>query len=254
MAGGWSLLRPDLLLWVALAALVATATMSMPPPGGEQSPPALPFLISVMSGLAVTMLPAVLFTAQAEGRQLTWGPVLMLLARKAAPLVAYAIVAMLMAWSAEAGMLVAVSFAFGDTPSMIPISTVAGVIILVSILVRFAFLPFVVILTERDQIPTALWQWQRGTALAPFFWPLTAAARLTEGNRWRLVFYTVLGQGLPILAALVPKTVMLPVAVAVMLVLTMVQGALFEHYRRRCEETGVPAPTLPLEATSSAKD
>lgn len=243
---GWALLRPDLVLWLALAALVAVATMSMPPPSDEP-PPALPFLVSIVSGLLTTMLPAVLFTAQLEGRQLTWVPVLLLMARKAAPLVAYAITAIFIAWGAEASMLVAVTFAFGNTPALIPISTVAGVVILVTILVRFSFLPFLVILLERDNVPAELWEWKRAKALAPIFWPLTTSSRLTEGNRWRLVFYTILGQALPVAATFAPKPLVLPASIIALIVLTTVQGVFFLHYRRRCEETGVPPPTLPLE-------
>lgn len=246
MRQGWALVRPDLMLWLALATLIAVATMSMPPPG-DQPPPALPFLISIVSGLLTTMLPAVLFTAQLEGRQLTWGPVLLLMARKAGPLVMYAIIAIAIAWGAEAMMLVAVTQVFGESRILIPLSTVAGVVIFVSILVRFSFLSFLVILLEREQLPADLWQWQRGVKLAPLFWPLTASSRLTEGNRWRLVFYTLLGQALPIGAALVKAPFVLPASVLAMILLTTVQGVFFLHYRRRCEETGVPPPSLPLE-------
>jgi hypothetical protein len=246
MRQAWSLLRPDLVLWVALSALVAVASLSMPPPEAETPTPALPFLIKILSGLATTMLPAVLFTAQLEGRQLTWGPVLLLLARKAAPLVAYAVTAYLIASSAATLMLVAVSFAFGDTPVLIPASIIAGVVILVSILVRFTFLAFLVILLERDQLPPALWQWERSAALAPYLWPLTASSRLTEGARWGLVFYTLLGFALPVAAALAPTPLVLPSAIVAMIILTMTQGVFFVHYRRRCEETGVPPPVLPL--------
>jgi len=252
MAQGWALLRPDLVLWLALSALVAVATLSAPPPGGDAPPPLLPFLISITSGLVMTMLPAVLFSAQLEGRQLTWGPVLLLMARKAGPLVAYAIIAIFIAWTAEAAMLVSVSYALGEGPALIPISAVAGIVILVSILVRFSFLPFLVILLEKDQVPAALWQWQRAAALAPVFWPLTASARLTEGSRWRLAFYTLIGQLLPWLAARVPEVAVLPASILALLALTSVQGVYFVHYRRRCEETGVPPPRLPLDAVLAA--
>ncbi len=249
MRQGWTLLRPDLVLWLALAALVSVATISLPPPGDEP-PPALPFLISVISGLVTAMLPAVLFTAQLEGRQLTWGPVLALMARKAGPLVAYAVTAIFIAWGAETMMRLAVTNALGESPILIPASTVAGFVIFISILVRFSFLSFLVILLERDRLPPALWQWQwqRVAPLAGLFWPLTASARLTEGRRWRLVFYTLLGQALPVGAAYLPAPFILPAAVIAMLVVWTVQAVFFMHYRRRCEETGVPAPTLPLEA------
>jgi len=247
MRAGWSLVRPDIILWLALAILIAVARMSMPT-SSEQPPPAFPFLITLLSGLIAAMLPAVLFTAQLEGRQLTWGPVLLLMSRKAGPLVVYAIAAIAIAWGAEALMIVAVSQAFGDSPILIPASTVAGVVIFVSILVRYSYLSFLVVLLERDKLPPLLWQWQRMAGAAAAFWPLTASSRLTEGNRWRLVFYTLMGQALPLAAAYVPGVFALPASVAAMLVLTIVQGVFFLHYRRRCEEAGVPAPTLPLEA------
>jgi hypothetical protein len=193
------------------------------------------------------MLPAVLFTAQLEGRQLTWGPVLLLMARKALPLVLYAITAILIAWGAEAMMLIGFSLALGDNPMLIPASGFAGFVILISILVRYSFLPFLIMLQDRDRLPAGLWQWKRAPQLAPMFWPLTASARLTEGRRWRLVFYTLLGQALPVIASRVPVPWVLPVAIAAMIVLTMVQGVFFQHYQASCDESGAPAPTLPIE-------
>ncbi len=252
MRQGWLLVRPDLVLWLALFALVAVATMSLPPPGGEQAPPALPFLVAVVAGLMTTMLPAVLFTAQVEGRQLTWGPVLLLMAQRAAPLVVYALTAVAIAWSAEAVMLVAVTFALGESPILIPLSSVAGLVILVSILVRYSFLPFLVILLQREYVPEALWRWNRAGALGALFWPLTASARLTEGLRWQLAPYTLLGQLLPLLAAIAPGPSRLPASIIVLLVVTVVQGVIFLHYERRCEQAGVPRPTLPLESPSPA--
>lgn len=247
MRQAWAFVRPDLLLWAGLAALIAVAAMSMPPPAGDTPPPALPMLVAVFSGLLTMMLPAVLFTAQLQGRQLTWGPILLLMARKAAPLIFYALTGFLIAWSADVTMLLAVTAALGETPALIPLSTVAAVVIFVSIIVRFSFLSFLVILLERDQVPPALWQWERFQGLAPVFWPLTASSRLTEGSRWRLVFYTLLERGLPVLAAMVPAPWTVVSSTLALVVLTTVQGVFFLHYRRRCEEMGLPPPALPIE-------
>lgn len=246
MRQGWGLVRPDLMLWLALAALIAVAAMAMPP-AGDTPPPALPMLVAVFSGLLTMMLPAVLFTAQIHGRQLTWGPILLLMARKAAPLIFYALIGFLIAWGADVVMLLAITAALGESPALIPISTAAAVVIFVSIVVRFSFLSFLVLLLERDQLPPALWQWERLPALAPAFWPLTASARLTEGNRWRLVFYTLLERIFPVLAALVPAPYTLISSTLALIVLTTVQAVFFFHYRRRCEEMGVPPPVLPIE-------
>jgi len=115
------------------------------------------------------------------------------------------------------------------------------------VLVHFSFLPFLVILLERASIPPSLWQWSRGAALAPMFWPLTASSRMTEGIRWRLAFYMLLGRVVPAGALLVPPAGLVPVLVFAMLFLMTVQAVFFLHYRTRCEETGVPAPELPIE-------
>jgi hypothetical protein len=246
MRRGWGLLRPDLVLWVALACLIAVATMSMPA-GGDEPPPALPFFVMVVSGLLTSMLPAVLFTAQVEGRQLSWAPVLLLMARKAAPLVFYALTAFFLASAANTAMLLATTAAVGNTPMLIPSSTIAGAVIFLSIIVRYSYLPFLVILLERDKVPPALWQWQRMPQAAPLFWPLTASARLTEGSRWSLAFYTSLEFALPFAATVAPAAFMLPVSVLAQLFAWAVQGVFFLKYLHRCEVASLPAPTLPLE-------
>ncbi len=253
MREGWRLVQPDLLLWLALSSLVTVAAMSLPPPGVDQPPPVFPFLVSIVSGLLTSMLPAVLFTAQLERLELTWAPVLRLVLRKAAPLLGYAIVAMSIAYGADSLMIAAVSLALGDSPLLLPASTICGIVILVTILVRFSFLPFLVILHERADIPEKLWKWEKVEQAAPLFWPLTASARLTEGVRWRLVFYTLIGQVLPIATALVGSTpAKFPVSVAAMLVLTTVQAVLYGHYRRRAGELAIAAPVLPLEEDAEA--
>jgi hypothetical protein len=248
------MLRPDLLLWLAFAALIVVATMSMPampsmPTSGNQELQIVPFpfLIFAVTRLVTAMLPAILFTAQLEGRQLSWGPVLLLMARKAAPVLVYATIASLLAEAAEHAIVVALVQALGTTESSAFLSTIAGVIVYVSILVHFSFLSFLVILLDRTRLPPALWQWRRMTALAPLFWPLTASSRMTEGIRWRLAFYMLLGRVLPSGAMLVPTEVLLPALVLVMLTLMVVQAVFFVHYCRRCEELGVPAPALPAE-------
>lgn len=244
---GWAYLRPDLVLWLGLSALLAVAMMAVPPPG-EEAPPTLPYVIAAASALVNMMLPAILFTAQLESRQLTWGPVLSLMARKAPPLIAYSLIGFLLAFGAYSAMALSITLGLGDSPILIPITEVVGFVILISIIVRYSFLPFLVVLTERDRVPPALWQWRRFAQLAPLFWPLTASARMTEGMRWSLVFFTLLAPAMRSAAALLPVPLVLPAAMGALLLATAVQGVFFHHYRRRCEETGVPQPELPFEA------
>ena len=253
MRQGWAYLRPDLVLWLGLSALFAVAMMALPPPGAEQqAAPVFPFLIAAASALVNMMLPAILFTAQIESRQLTWGPVLSLMARKAAPLIVYSLVAFTLAYGANWVMVVGMSFALGNSSILIPLTSVAGLVILMSIIVRYSYLPFLVVLTEREQVPAALWKWQRLPALAAAFWPLTASARMTEGSRWSLVFFTMLAPAVRSAALLLPAALVLPASMIGLMVATIVQGVFFHHYRRRCAETGVPAPALPFEAPLAA--
>jgi hypothetical protein len=247
MRQGWAYLRPDLVLWLGLSALLAVAMMAVPSPG-EEAPRTLPYVIAAVSALVNMMLPAILFTAQLESRQLTWGPVLSLMARKAPPLIAYSLVGFVLAFGAYSAMAVSMTLGLGNTELLIPVTEVVGFVILLSIIVRYSFLPFLVVLTERDQVPPALWQWQRFVQLAPLFWPLTASARMTEGLRWRLVFFTMLAPAVRSAAALLPAPLVLPAAMGALVLATVVQGVFFHHYRRRCEETGVPQPELPFEA------
>lgn len=252
---GWAWLRPDLPLWLGLATLLAVAMMAVPPPGqpdAAEQAPTISYLIAAASALVNMMLPAILFTAQIEGRQLTWGPVLGLMARKAAPLIAYSLAAFLLAFGVYIAMVQAVTLGLGDSAALVPLASVAGLVLMLSIIVRFSFLPFLVVLADREQLPPAMWEWQRAAPLAPLFWPLTASARMTEGVRWRLVFYTILPPTLRTAAVLLPVYLVLPGAAAALLVATAVQGVFFDYYRRRCEETGVPQPSLPFEAAMTA--
>lgn len=258
MRRAWARVRPDLALWLALAALMAVAGTSLPGPltpdaaQPTEPPPLLPLLVLGMAGMVSTMLPSVVFTAQLVGHQLTWGPAFRLMARRALPLFGYALVATSIAWAADLAMLLGVTMALGNSPALIPLSTIAAAVIFVSILVRFCFLPFLVILLERDQMPESLWSWQRLQGMAPMLWPLTASARLTEGLRWRLAFYAVLERALPVGAAVLPGPWRVPATIAVVLVLTMVQAVYYEHFLARLGSLGVARPRLPLELERNA--
>lgn len=254
MRQGLARLRPDLVLWLALSILVTVAFSAMGGPTEETPAPAfVPAVIRVGTAILMTMLPALLFTAQLEGRELTWKPVLLLIGRKAGALVTFEIVTNLVALAMAIAMANAVSLALGDSPLAVPASLTLGFVIAVSVLVRFTFLPFVLVLTEREQLPEGLWQWNRLPALAAFFWPLTVSVALTDGNIWRLAVYQALLLVLPFASFVVPPAALFPASVLASLVGVMIQGVFFEHYRRRCEETACPAPHLPFSPSAEAE-
>lgn len=243
---GWRLVRPDLALWVALSALLGVAALSMSP-ASDQPPPLLPAVVGMTVGLVTAMLPAILFTAKLEEREITWGPALAFCGRKALPLFAYVLIAVMLAYGADSAVRVSVALVLRESPATVPMATLGGTVVLLSILVRFSFLPFLVLLSSRDEVPDSLWQWRVGEALAPWLWPLTTAARQTEGYRWRLVPYTVLTLAVPWLPALVAVEAALLVSVLGQILLLTVQAVFFDYYCVRCEDTGVPGPRLPPE-------
>jgi hypothetical protein len=61
------------------------------------------------------------------------------------------------------------------------------------------------------------------------------------------VFFTMLAPAIRAGALLMPAPLVLPASMVALMLATAVQGVFFHHYRSRCEETGVPQPTLPFE-------
>lgn len=261
MREGWALVRPDFLLWAALSALSVLssvfalselATLQATPPEEVRSLPVLPFLVSMACALLTGMLPAVLFAARSQGRQLTWTPILALLAGRLGPFLGYGLVGFLVVFLAGQGMTLAVTAALGDSAALEPLATIAGWVVRVSIVVRFSFLPFLVMLCDRDRVPAEFWKWKQLGVVAAWFWPLTASARLVEGRGWSLAFYAILGQTLPAAALQAPASLVFPLSIAVAVLLVSVQAVLFLHFRARCAEVGVPPPQLPAEPALAA--
>lgn len=243
MMRGWLLVRPDLVLWVALSALLAVATLALPP-GTEDPAPVLPALVGLTTALLTATLPPVLFTAAASGCEVTWGRVWRYLLLKAPILLAYWVLALLVALVPAVVVGEAVRLTLGGTAAEVPLSALGAILVFLVFAVRFSFLPFLAILYERGQIAEALWSVPRAPWLGSLAWPLVTSARLTENVRWRMTPYVLLVGIVPNLPRMAGTALLLPAEVLCQVLALTVQAVLYCYFRAQAESRGVAAPAL----------
>ncbi|HYB98271.1 MAG TPA: hypothetical protein VEC57_03970 [Candidatus Limnocylindrales bacterium] len=246
MRRGWALVRRDLVLWVAISFLLSLAIVALPPVGSEPtSQGLLPALIGLVASLVTFMLPPFLFAVEAQHREVSWGPVLRHLVVRIPAFLASVLLAFLC--TEVVGMLAhdAVALALGTGEPAQVLAVLTQQIILVSLLVRFSFFPFLVILFHRADLPPQLWELQRAAPLGAALWPFTASSRLTEGIRWQLVPYTVLGLAMPLLAPLAGPKLILPVSIVARIFLLTLQAVLFCYFLERLRARDAPQPPIP---------
>ena len=233
MQAGWRLVRRDLVLWIALAGLLALASAGAPTEGD----PGLNFatFIGVSTALLTAVLPAILFEAAARDVEVEWGDVAALLGRKLLPFVAYATLAFGLTAAAAVGVQAGMALVLRGTPLMLPLSTAAAAIVSVTLLVRFCFMPFLVLLHERDEWPAP--DGAFGQPLMQLLsWPLVTSSAIGADVRWRLVPYVVIIRLGPLLALAVPPGALLPFLLLWRLFELTALGVLFQYFigaRRR---------------------
>ncbi len=243
MMQGWRLVRPDLVLWTALSALLSVAALALPA-GSEDPAPVLPAIIGLTTALVTATLPPVLFTAAATGGEVTWGQVWRYLLLRAPIMLAYWILALLVALVPAVVVGTIFSVALEGTTAEIPLSAFSAVLVFLLFAVRFSFLPFLAILHERGQIAEALWNVPRAPRLGIFAWPLVASARLTETVRWRLTPYVLLIGIVPNLPRMAGTTLQLPAELLCQILALTVQGVLYTYFRAQAQALGLPAAVL----------
>lgn len=244
MASGWRLVRPDLLLWVGLSALLAVAALALPPATPESPAPVLPAFIGLTTAVITATLPPVLFTAAATGQEITWAQVWRYLLVRAPLMLAYWILALLVAFVPAVATGEILSLALAGTSAEIPVSAFAAMSVFLIFAVRFSFLPFLAILYERAQIDEALWRTPQAPWLGRLAWPLVASARLTVNDRWGLTPYVLLVGAVPNLPRLVDQTLLLPTEVLCQLLALTVQAVLYTHFCAQGGARGLPAVAL----------
>jgi hypothetical protein len=245
LAHSWRLVRRDLMLWVAMATLLSLATIGIAqqqpgtPDGAPTAPDAFIALVGIVGMLVMATLPPVLFLAAAARETLDWGDVGRRIAGRVLPLLAYFLLAALLSWAAASTVLLVTASLLKGTPVAPAVSGTLASIILVSILCAFAFLPFLILLSDREKTPEDLWSTPRLPLLGRLLWPMIASARMTDGLRWRIAPYVVLNFVAPRLAPLAPVDFLLPALVAALLVSLVGLAVQFDYWLLVCERRGM---------------
>jgi len=225
MLGGWSLVRPDLSLWI-LVALASTGASLAPGTAAGGLAPALA-AIPLLLLLIVTV--TVKFDAAARGVEAPWGDVFERFFARVLLLLAASAASLAMCVGAAIVTRAAVIILMRNAEAMPLASMVLGVIIYITLLARFSFVPFLAVLDRHADLELG------GGKLAPLtrlVWPLLASSRMTDGLRWRLAPYVVL-LNLGSAVALLPPPVRIPFLLAWQFVQLTAQAVLFHHYRER---------------------
>lgn len=238
LAAGWRIVRTDLGLWLVVAMFPGLMTAAAA--RAEGGPSARLGLLTILALVLLSMLAIVKFDAAAHGRRLPLDDTLGRALRRILPyLAAFASVALITlgaGWLAEEGVLIATR----GTPVSTFAAAAVSTVIYLSLLVRYAFWPYLAVLDRRpdlDRQAVAYGTWM--APLAAVGWPLMASSAMTAGYRWRLAPYVVLmGLG-PSLTAAAPPALRPPLATLWWIVQLTLQAVIFNHYRNRLGVVGV---------------
>jgi hypothetical protein len=202
MRGGWHLVSRNLVLWVAVAAFSALLTALADSMHG-QAPPTLTILQGLLPVL-VTFLAVAKFDAAARNAESEWGKLGILLLLRGLPLLGCAILATLITRVPQSLVYHLTAALLGGTPLQHAISEVFSIVIYISLLARFCFIPFLVVLQRRGDLNDTVLPRGRLNLPAALVWPFVASDKMTDGVRWRVAPYLALPYLTAIAISLVP--------------------------------------------------
>jgi hypothetical protein len=240
--------------------------LSAPEPADEATVRGPALVLMVMGTLArVALAPAVLviagirFDALSRERAASWGDVARVARRRLLPALAAWLLAaglgLALSLVAQTGALLAFKTGNQDFESVRVVSVVVQRFVFIVVLVRFAFVPFVVALSDFGHWRPA----QSGKSIVRALayrigWPLIASSAMTRDVRWRVLPYLVLGIYAPAAAGLAPPVLRAVASFALHLLSFTALAAMFGHYdeRRRSlpAADGGSAPSPAREASS----
>jgi hypothetical protein len=246
MQRGWALIKADLAFWCSVAAVLALLAVSplwSQRDESDQQGAAL-VILTAATVLRIVVPPlllvtaAVLFDAAVEVKRLAWPQVGAMARRRLLPV--------LVAWLAAAGLSRAVAlFAQAVVVAVLqvnetPMSTMriwagfVGWVVFLGLMVRFAFVPFLVALDEeREHASGPPTQGRARALLYQLAWPLIESDRMTAEVRTRLLPYLTLGLYAPALAAPVPTGLQLALSFGLHLLSFTALAVLFLYYADR---------------------
>ncbi|MBC8294010.1 MAG: hypothetical protein H8E45_12760 [Proteobacteria bacterium] len=244
MRRAWRLVRRDLALWLGLAALLAVLAAAGPVDG---SAGALSALLTVPIALLMMFLPVVLFHAAHLGVTVGWREVLALFAERGLGLLLFGMLAALLCAAAATVAVAGTMLATRGSELMPAVSAAVGIIVYLSLFVRFCLLPFVVVLQRREDLGALLSGVRPALKGAvPWLWPLFASSHLTAACRWRLTPYVFLINLGPAGALVVPPEMQLPFVMVWQLTMLVMQGVLFDYFLATSDAWGIAADNRPL--------
>ncbi|MFQ5352660.1 MAG: hypothetical protein ACE5D3_06270 [Candidatus Binatia bacterium] len=249
MKQAFRLVRPDLVLWISLSALMslASATANLGAESGN-----LAVLVTVPVAVLMMFLPVVLFDAAHRGVQLSWSGVFEVFVRKAGPLVLYGLAAGGLCAGAATLAIAGVAILARGNENLPGLATLVSALAYIAVVIRFCFVPFVVVLGDRQTLlerlhPATSW----GTGLATWLWPLFVSNRLGENLRWRIVPYVLLTHLGPLTVRAVPPEFHVPFLVAWHIVMLTAQAVFFDYFLRAMNALGIAGPTTPTDRPSA---
>lgn len=202
MRSGWHLVSRNLVLWVAVAAFSALVTALAASMHG-QAPPTVTILQGLFPVL-VTFLAVSKFDAAARNAQSEWGQLGILLLSRGLPLLGFAVVATLITRVPQSLAYHAIAALLGGTPFQHAISEIFSVVIYISLLARFCFIPFLVVLQRHGDLADTVLPRGRLSRPAALLWPFIASDKMSDGVRWRVAPYLALPYLTAIAVSLVP--------------------------------------------------
>ena len=241
----WPRIAPDAFVWCTVAALLTVLPyvelLIAPVGAGPEGSTTWPRMASALVALARIAAPPLVFVVAAARfasparRNRSWASVGSLAARRTVPaLAAWAAasaLAIFISMIAQWAVLAVLSEMEGTKQAMGPLSKACRIFIYVSVMARFAFVPFIVALERRDTAPER--RRSRGAFGAAAYllaWPLIESWARTQALAWRLFPYALLLIYAPVAAGFVSPAAHAPASFLLQLVSFTALAVLFNHY------------------------
>lgn len=234
MSNGWRLIRRDLALWLTVAILSAGSAALAGSMHGH-APPAMTIL-QALAPVFVMFLAATKFDAAVRNTAVDSGELGKLLLSRGLPLLAFAVLATLVTRLPQSIAYHATSTLLEGTPLQHAVSEAFSVVIYISLLARFCFIPFLVVLHTRSELPGSLRPQGLFAQPAALIWPFPASDTLSAGVRWRLAPYLTLPYLTAIVINLTPGFAQLGVLVLGEIVKLVTTAVLFRYFAVRRKE------------------
>ena len=232
MSRAWQTMRPALAVWLVLSvALALLASVTTRTVSTDLA------LAQAAASLLVLVAIAWALDCSETGRALDMGELFSLYLRRVPALLGYGALAFGLCTAAKALTLIAVVMILGGSDGGLVAARGLSLVVYLTLLVRFCFFPFLVVLAERGDFATLISE-AGGVArpAAQLAWPLFVSDRLAQGRRWRLLPYVMLISFAPGLVwSLSGQGTILGLAGAEMFAFMSYAGV-FSYYRERTSE------------------